>query len=128
MTLDLNNIMLGSEDSKQLADFYTNVLGAPNADWSDVANGWFGFQAGAGSLMIGPHSEVKGRSKEPSRIMINLTTPDVKSEFERIKSTGAEVVAEPYSPESGDGMLMCTFADPDGNYFQLVPPWSPEST
>ena len=28
MGLNLNNIMLGSEDSKQLADFYTKVLGA----------------------------------------------------------------------------------------------------
>jgi predicted enzyme related to lactoylglutathione lyase len=44
----------------------------------------------------------------------------VKAEFERIKDLGAEVVAEPYEP--GEGMLMCTFADPDGNYFQLMSP------
>jgi len=25
-------------------------------------------------------------------------------------------------------MLLCTFADPDGNYFQLATPWNPEST
>jgi len=24
-------------------------------------------------------------------------------------------------------MLLCTFADPDGNYFQLATPWEPES-
>ncbi len=127
MTLNLNNIMLGSQDSKKLADFYGGVLGAPSPGWSDEANGWYGFEAGAGSLMIGPHSEVKGKSQEPSRIMLNLTTPDVKSEFERIKALGTEVVAEPYEPQGGSDMLMCTFADPDGNYFQLVPPWSPES-
>jgi len=28
----------------------------------------------------------------------------------------------------GGGMLLCTFADPDGNYFQLATPWNPEST
>jgi catechol-2,3-dioxygenase len=28
MALNLNNIMLGSEDSKKLADFYAKVLGA----------------------------------------------------------------------------------------------------
>jgi len=128
MGLNLKNIMLGSEDSKTLADFYGKILGAPNADWSDEANGWFGFEAGDGSLMIGPHSDVKGRSQEPGRVMLNLTTPDVKDDFERIKAVGAEVVAEPYEPEGGGGMLMCTFADPDGNYFQLTPPWSPEST
>jgi hypothetical protein len=25
-------------------------------------------------------------------------------------------------------MLMCTFADPDGNYFQLSTPWEPPSS
>jgi catechol 2,3-dioxygenase-like lactoylglutathione lyase family enzyme len=58
MALNLNSIMLGSENPKRLADFYTGVLGAPNPDWSDDANGWFGFQAGDGSVAIGPHSDV----------------------------------------------------------------------
>ena len=123
MALNLNSIMLGSEDSKRLADFYTKVLGAPDPEFSDEASGWFGFQAGEGALVIGPHSEVTGKSQQPGRIMLNFSTPDVKGEFERIKGLGAAVVAEPYEP-GGGGMLMCTFADPDGNYFQLVPPWS----
>jgi predicted enzyme related to lactoylglutathione lyase len=127
VALNLNNIMLGSEDSKKLADFYAGVLGAPDPAWSDEANGWFGFRAGDGSLAIGPHSEVKGKSQQPGRIMLNFSTPDVNSEFERIKALGAEVVAEPYDPGAG-GMLLCTFADPDGNYLQLATPWSPEST
>ena len=128
MALDLNNIMIGSEDSKRLADFYTNVLGAPNPEWSDDANGWFGFQAGAGSLVVGPHSEVSGRSQQPGRIMLTFSTADVKAEFERIKALGADVVAEPYEPGGSGGMQMCTFADPDGNYFQLATPWEPQAT
>ena len=60
--------------------------------------------------------------------MLNFSTPDVNGEFERIKALGAEVVAEPYAPGGGPGMQMCTFADPDGNYFQLATPWEPEST
>lgn len=128
MALSLNSIMLGSEDSKKLADFYTGVLGAPNPDWSDDANGWFGFQAGDGGLVIGPHSDVKGQSQQPGRVMLNFSTPDVTGEFDRIKALGAGVVAEPYEPGGPDGgrMLMCTFADPDGNYFQLSTPWDPE--
>jgi predicted enzyme related to lactoylglutathione lyase len=125
VALNLNNVMLGSEDSKRLADFYAQVLGAPNPDWSDEGNGWFGFGAGDGSLAIGPHSEVKGRSEQPGRIMLNFATEDVDGEFERIKALGAEVVAEPYEPGAA-GMRMCTFADPDGNYFQLATPWNPE--
>jgi len=125
-TVNLNSIMLGSEDSKRLGDFYTQVLGTPDPGWSDDSAGWYGFHAGAGGLAIGPHSEVKGKNQHPGRIMLNFETPDVKAEFERIKDLGAEVVAEPYEP--GGGMLMCTFADPDGNYFQLSTPWEPPST
>ncbi|HEX2023401.1 MAG TPA: VOC family protein [Acidimicrobiales bacterium] len=128
MPLNLNNIMLGSEDSRRLADFYSKVLGAPDPDWSDEANGWFGFQAGDGSLAIGPHSEVKGKNQQPGRIMLNFSTADVRSEFDRIKDLGAEVVAEPYEPGGASGMLLCTFADPDGNYLQLATPMGPEST
>lgn len=126
MGLDLNNVMLGSEDSRRLGDFCTKVLGKPNPDWSDEANGWFGWQAGDGSLVIGPHSEVKGTNPQPGRIMLNFSTSEVRGEFERIKGLGAEVIAEPYEPGGGD-MLMCTFADPDGNYFQLATPWQPQS-
>lgn len=127
--MNLDNIMLGSEDSKRLGDFYARVLGASNPDWSDEANGWFGFRAGDGSLVIGPHSDVKGRSQQPGRLMMNFSTTDVHAEFERIKGLGAEVIAEPYEPGGGgDGMVMCTFADPDGNYFQLATPWDPGPT
>ena len=128
MALNLNSVMLGSDDPKKLADFYSMVLGAPSPEWSDEANGWFGFRAGDGGLAIGPHSDVKGTNQEPGRIMLNFETPDVTGEFERVKAAGAQVVAEPYEPGGGGGMLLCTFADPDGNYFQLAPPWNPEST
>ncbi len=124
MALNLEGIMVGSEDPRRLADFYTEVLGTPNPEWSDQANGWFGFQAGSGAVFIGPHSEVKGKSQQPGRIMLNLSTAEVHGEFRRIQALGAEVIAEPYEPGGGGGMLMCTFADPDGNYFQLVTPWN----
>ena len=71
---------------------------------------------------------MKGKSQQPARVMLNFSTPDVNAEFERIKAIGAEVVTEPYEPGGGGGMLLCTFADPDGNYFQLATPWNPEST
>ena len=120
--MNLNSIVLGSEDPKKLADFYTQILGAPMPEWSDESTGWYGFQAGTGGLVVGPHSEVSGRNAQPGRILVNFETADLTGEFERIKGLGAEVVAAPYEPEGGEGMQMCTFADPDGNYFQLVPP------
>lgn len=115
--LNLNNVMLGTSDSAKLAEFYEKVL-EKKPDMHD--GDWYGFQAGDTFLSIGNHSEVKGEAKEPQRIMINFATKEVKEEFERIKKLGAKVIAEPYELQ---GMWIATLADPDGNYFQLMPPW-----
>lgn len=63
---------------------------------------------------------MKGMAKDPGRVMFNLETKEVKKEFERIKDLGAKVIAEPYEMQ---GAWIATFADPDGNYFQLMSPW-----
>ena len=125
MALSLNSIMLGSEDSKQLADFYSKVLGAPNPDWSDEASGWFGFQVGEGSMAIGPHSEVTGKNQQPGRIMFNLATTDVTGEFERIKALGAEVVAEPYEPGAAAGCRCAPSPTPTATTSSWRPPGTP---
>ena len=118
--LDLNTVMIGSDDPKSLSDFYTKVLGKPT--WEDDA--YVGWQAGSSWLMIGAHSEVKGRNEMPGRIMLNFETPDVKGEFERIKGLGAAVQQEPYQPGGAGApeMWIATFEDLDGNYFQLASP------
>jgi predicted enzyme related to lactoylglutathione lyase len=38
------------------------------------------------------------------------------------------VVQEPYTPGEGEDGLIATFSDPDGNYFQLMSPMSPEGS
>ncbi len=110
-------IMIGSAKPKALADFYAKVFGQA-ADWGE--GDWWGFQAGDVEIVIGPHSEVKGKAKEPQRIILNFETKAVKEEFERIKGAGAKVVAEPYEEENS---WIATFADVDGNYFQIMTPW-----
>jgi predicted enzyme related to lactoylglutathione lyase len=119
--MNLNSILIGSEDPKGLAAYYTKLFGAPV--WDD--GGYVGWQLGSGFLTVGPHDQVKGRNASPGRILWNLETPDVRGEFERMKAAGATVVQEPYTPEgmedAGEGEI-ATFEDPDGNYFQLMSP------
>jgi predicted enzyme related to lactoylglutathione lyase len=115
--LDLHSIMIGSPKPKALAAFYEKVFKRP-ADWAE--DGWYGWQMGCVHLTIGEHSEVKGIAKEPQRVIFNFETRTVKAEFERIKALGATVVKELYEME---GSKIATFADPDGNYFQLMSPW-----
>jgi predicted enzyme related to lactoylglutathione lyase len=112
-----NSVMIGSEHPETLGEFYTGVFGRP-ADMKD--GGWYGWQSGASWLSIGEHSEVKGRAAEPQRVILNFEAKDVRVEFDRIKAAGATVVKEPYELQ---GMWIATFADPDGNYFQLTSPW-----
>lgn len=118
--LDLNSILVFSEDPKKLAEFYKKIF-QKDPDWSE--GGYYGFMAGKSFITFGPHDKVKGKSANPERIMFNLETKDVEGEFARIKKTGAAVVAEPYNPMEEGEMLIATFADPDNNYFQLVTPW-----
>jgi predicted enzyme related to lactoylglutathione lyase len=117
--LDFRFVLIGSEEPKALSEFYAKVLGDPG--WDE--GGFVGWQTGSAGLMIGPHSEVKGRSETPGRMILNFETPDVQGEFERIKGLGTPVVREPYQP-GGDApeMWLATFEDPDGNYFQLASP------
>jgi len=115
--LNLNSIMVGTMQPKIMAEFYSKVFGKQ----PDMTEGeWHGWQIGSCFFSVGEHSEVTGKSETPARIMFNLETTDVKGEFVRIKELGAEVVKEPY--EMGPGWI-ATFADPDGNYFQLMTPW-----
>jgi predicted enzyme related to lactoylglutathione lyase len=115
-TLNLNSIMIGSSQPKALGEFYEKVFGRP-ADMMD--DGWYMWQVGATSLNIGEHSEVHGQAKEPARLILNLESKDVQADFERIKAN-VTVVKEPYQVEGG---WIATFADPDGNYLQLMSPW-----
>jgi predicted enzyme related to lactoylglutathione lyase len=117
-TLNLNTVMIGSEDPQALSAFYTKVLGEPS--WQD--SGYVGWQAGNAMLFIGGHSEVKGRNEMPGRIILNFETSDVRGEFERIKGLGAKVERAPYSPGEVEEMWIATFEDPDGNFFQLASP------
>ena len=119
--MNLNSIMIGSENPQALIDYYTKVFGEPA--WSD--GGFTGWQLGTGGIMVGLHDQVHGTNTQPGRLMWNIETPDVKGEFDRMVAAGATVVQEPYQPDAASSeMMLCTFSDPDGNYFQLASPMS----
>src|SRR5258708_37966062 len=115
--LNFNSILLSSENPKKLAEFYGKVF-EKKPDMED--GGYIGFMVGSCFLNIGPHDKVKGKASNPERILFNFETKKVKEEAERVRKLGAKTVAEPYEME---GFWIATFADPDGNYFQLMTPW-----
>ena len=118
--MNLNGLLIGSENPQRLADYYTKLFGKPN--WGD--GDYVGWQIGSGVVTIGPHDQVKGKNPSPGRLIWNIESPDVKSQFDKLKAAGAIVVKEPYQVgEAADQkMWITTFADPDNNYFQLMSP------
>lgn len=116
--MDLNNILIGTDNAPRLVEYYTSLFGKPGWDMG----GFVGWQIGAGAVTVGPHDEVHGKNNEPGRLIWNITSGDVKADFDRLKAAGATVVREPYSFDEAPNTWIATFADPDGNYFQLTSP------
>lgn len=118
--MNLNSILIGSADPQRLADYYGRLFGAPG--WDE--GGYTGWQIGTGFVTVGPHDQVTGNNLQPGRIIWNIESADVQADFARLKAAGATVVREPYrpgeAPPDAPEMLIATFSDPDGNYFQLM--------
>ena len=121
--MNLNNVMIGTEDAPRLAAFYTKLFGEPA--WSD--NDYTGWVLGNGSITVAPHSEVKGPNATPGRLILNLESNDVLADFAKLQAAGARVVKEPYTFDEAPGTWVATLADPDDNYFQLVSPMGTEA-
>ena len=117
--LNLNSLLVFSQNPKQLVEFYKKVF---NMEVGWTGGDFSGFKVGNGIIAFGPHDKVHGKNSNPERIIINYESDDFAKEFERVKSTGAKVIQEPYHPGEDLEMSLATFEDPDGNYFQLTTP------
>jgi predicted enzyme related to lactoylglutathione lyase len=117
--MNLNSLLIGSEDPQRLADYYTKLFGEPG--WNE--GGYTGWLIGSGAITVGPHTEVKGKNQQPGRVIWNIESTDVKGDVERLKAAGATVVQDLYQPDGApQEAWIATFSDPDGNYFQLMSP------
>jgi len=114
--VNLNGILIGSADPQRLTDYYTGLFGEPG--WT--GGGYSGWRLGTGFVTVGPHDQVTGSNAQPGRLIWNIESADVRADFERLAAAGATVVREPYQPGEMPDSWIATFADPDGNYFQVL--------
>jgi len=117
MITGLGSAGIWSEDiQKKLVPFYRDVLGLPLAvDTPEFVV--LGSDATAPSLTLGTHSDVKGSNSDPARHMVGLTSDDIKSDVDRLKSKGVEFIDE---GEDFGNLTVATLKDPEGNYIQLL--------
>lgn len=122
MIRTIESILLFSEKAKKLAKFYREVVGLKQsyeAEFGENNEELFGFKIGKGpELVVMDHSKVKGKNKNPERIIFNLEVDDIKKEAGRLTRAKVKKMQDIYHVE-GYGYI-ATFADVDGNYFQLV--------
>jgi predicted enzyme related to lactoylglutathione lyase len=116
--VNLNSILIGSEDPERLTAYYSKLFGEPG--WHE--GGYNGWMIGSGFVTVGPHDQVKGANPQPGRVIWNIESTDVRADFARLVAAGATVVAEPYQMDESSDAWIATFSDPDNNYFQLLSP------
>ena len=107
--MNFNNLLIGSDQPERLVEYYTKLLGEPTM--SD--GGYTGWQIGSGFVSIGSHSEVHGKNAHPGRMIWNIESEDVKTDFDRFVAAGAIVVREPYNFEQFPDYWIATLADPE---------------
>ena len=108
-------VIIWTEDLDTLAAFYRDTLGlTPHSVRPDFVS----FKWGGMRLGIGRHSDVKGRTKEPYRIMVNLGVDDIQEMYETLRTGGVRFIRPPQQEHWGG--WVSTFSDPDGNTIQLM--------
>ncbi|HVX92980.1 MAG TPA: VOC family protein [Candidatus Dojkabacteria bacterium] len=125
-------ILIWSENPDELMKFYRDVLelkleektDIPAKDGIEKDYGYMFLLTEKGDkLWIGHHSEVKGKSKEPVRIIHNLYTDDVQKWYEKVKTSGATILSKPEKTPFFSETLpwyVSTFSDPEGNSWQFM--------
>jgi predicted enzyme related to lactoylglutathione lyase len=122
MIRQINSVTYFSENAKKLADFYKEKVGlkvTTEAEMGDKGEEFYGFEFGKNTgFYIVDHSKVKGKNKNPERMIVNLEVDDIKTEVKRLVQEKVKLIQETYHVE-GYGWI-ATFEDVDGNYFQFV--------
>ncbi len=114
--MDVNALVINvtSEQPQELVAFYRDIVVLK----ANPQLGENAFDIGGASFLIDGHSETKGPSKEPQRVLINFFVDDLKAEQERLEGQGVKFIRTAGREEWGG--VISTFLDPDGNYCQLI--------
>lgn len=116
------SLLVGSESAKKLAAFYRDKVGLKigiEAVMGEEDEEMYELKVGRGpNIYIMDHNKIKGKAKDPQRVIFNLEVDNIKKEVARMKKAKVKVVQDAYHVE-GYGYI-ATFEDVDGNYFQFA--------
>jgi len=78
-----------------------------------------GLSIGESYLWVGKHPKVKGKNKDPYRIMFNISVDSVTDSYKELKEKGVKFIAKPFKAPTFDSYF-ATFTDLDGNIIQFI--------
>ncbi len=118
----ISTILLWSEDYQALAKWYQDVFNVRVIDQLDHPKDTgilMEFPEGQPWIWAGKHSKIKGKNKDPLRIMFNINVDSVTKAYEYLKNKGVTFIAAPFKAPTFDKWF-ATFSDPDGNTVQII--------
>ncbi len=119
-------ILIFSSNPDKLMKFYQNILGLKLESKLDIPNdyGYMFALKDDFKLWIGLHDKVKGKSKEPFRLIHNFYVKSVTKWYQKIKNhKHVKIILKPeLTPfaTKKNQVYVCTWLDPDGNCWQFM--------
>jgi uncharacterized glyoxalase superfamily protein PhnB len=122
MYKNISAVLIWSEDYKKLSAWYKEKFGFETIEeLNHPEDTGIGLKVGASYLWIGKHSEVHGKSKDPFRIMFNISVDSVAESYQELTNKGVAFIAKPFKAPLFD-KYFATIEDLDGNIVQLIGP------
>lgn len=115
MNVGLVILNINSDQPQELLRFYRDVVGLPS---HPDPNRESTLMAGPLELVFDGHSAVNGKAPQPERMLLNLFVDDIAAEQQRLEAAGVR-----FTRSQGRefwGGVISTFADPDGNFVQII--------
>lgn len=113
------SICLWSENYEKLAKWYEDVLGFKvNRRLTLPDDTGVDFDFLPSYFYVGKHDKVKGKSKDPYRIMTGFNVESVSEAYNELKNKPVTFIAKPFEGPPG-GFWCMTIADPEGNLLQF---------
>ncbi len=117
----LDSVCIWSENPSKLARWYERTLGLKVDRKLNLPDDTgINFMIGKTYFFIGYHDKVKGKSKEPYRIMIGFSVDSVKKTYNELNKKGVKFIRPAErSSDPLDKYYVATAIDPEGNIFQF---------
>lgn len=104
------SILLGTKQPDVLHDWYRKTLAPSHTGEGPIDLGGF-------LLVIDQRDDVASKTSEPGRVILNFHVDDFDEVEEQLRTAGVDWIAPAEDRPVG---RFATFADPDGNYLQII--------